>query len=311
MYTRCADPSGRYYVQYAFSYEHSTAVTNGADSSTNISAFRIKGAHLVKLSGISDAAVSYQQIVRVLGDGEISLAIKESRSDYTVQDFIGGFHGDEHVTNFSLLADGVSYTPGAEGKKVVACSELVIHQTSVLDRWEEGLGTDGKKEQVLEHDQIFTVDRNGISVDRTLTWLVSDFEINAAYPMMFTLQRVTDSTETAPVCEIVDIYDANGARLGGAVTDLSYAKQLNHLSYASGREARYSSATSGISAKAGVKNLSGVSVAKTFIASRPKLDNKWYVKMVSAKNGNKPVSGEAWSLTCYYQIDYTTPDTQK
>lgn len=336
VYVRCADSSGRYYVRYNFSYEYDTATTNETNSATNINAFRIKGANLVKISGISDTAVTYTQVAYVLGQGEISLAIKEyvygiekyktEKNEEgetvfvldengekipiygnSVQDFIGGFHGDEKIESFALTADGVSYTPGAEGKKVVCCSELVIDQTTVLERWEEGLGDDGAKEPVVKQEQTFTINRNGIGADRTLTWLVSDFAIDAAYPMMFTLQRVTDSTETAPVCEIVDIYDANGNKIDGMVTNLSYPSQKNFMYHAEGREARYSSATSGISAKAGVKNLSGVNVKDTYIACRPGSDNKWYVNMNSAENGANPVAGEVWSLTCYYHIDYVNP----
>ena len=306
-YVRTSDPSGRYYVRYNFAYLYSTEVENNTDNTCiNINSFRIKGATLVKVSGISDTAVTCQAISDVLDGGEVSLAVKEDRTG--VQDFIGGFHGDEHIKSFSLKADGVSYTADTE-RVVIPCSQLVVEQTTQIDRWEEGLGEDGKKEQAMEHKQVFTVDGNGISIDRTVTWLVDDFKIASAFPTMLTMRRVVNPNAAAlqPVCEIVELYDGNGNQLSRVTTELSYpdtTTKLPELKNVDTREVRYSSATTGFSAVAGVKDLSDTVIPDNVYVACRTADNKFYF---GVNTGKTPAEGEVWSLTQYFHIDYVAP----
>lgn len=347
VYTRCSDPSGRYYVRYRFQYCYNTALTNKTDSSTNIESFRVVSAELVKLNSISESAISYTKIYSLLSSGEISLAVKEYEygqslnNDGTpkygedgvtpvmgnaIGDFCGGFHGDEHfvvvdgVDQLALKADGVAYTPGAVNA-IVQCQTVTLDQTTLLDKWTQSAGSRG---QFAKHQQTFTLTDNGMKIDRTVTWLVSDFVIDTAYPMMFTLLRVSDGQ---PICETVETFDANGVSLGKKTFELVNTTQSNELANANLRQVRFSSATSGVSGVAGFSlgaNNQGV-LNTPYIAYRKAPeggtgDNKLYIPMTGSisvqvqyneegntKTRSKTAEGEVWEISTYYDIDYTTP----
>ena len=308
VYVRTSDASGDYFVRYKFLYAYNTSTSNGADSCTNASTFRIDGATLVKVAGASRTKIAYTPIKDVLSSGEITLAIKEASSaDNTVGDFIGGYHGDEKLTSFTMTADGVEYTPGAEAK-VVACDELSITQVSELYRWAVPAGTKGT---VAEHTQAYTIDKEGMKVDRSLKWLVGDFVIDNAYAVMFTMKRL--SSLGSAICETVGIYDANGVLLDSQTVsaDTDVTSQYSVLYNDDTREVRYSSADSGFSATVGFEIESGAVVkeGKNYVSIRKNSvgDNKWYVAFESAENGQTPVAGEVWNFSTYFHIDYVNP----
>ena len=331
VYTQCSDPSGRYYVRYKMLYSYDTRTTNGTNSATNIESFRVVGAELVKLNSVSETGISYTPLTDLLSAGEISLAIKEyvysdEANGNGVNDFCGGFHGDEHIVKvegkkqFSLKADGESYTPGTE-TKIVQCETVTFDQVSRLDRWATEAGSEG---QFVEHTQKFTFTDDGMKIDRKVEWLVGDFVIDSAYPMMFTLLRLSNN---AAVCEIVEAFDANGVSTGKMIYELHNTdEQKTTLSNAKNRMFKFSSATSGISAVAGFtlgENHQGI-LGSPYIAYRKDnsgSDNKLYVPMkgstsVSVRENTagemttktQPVLGEVWEISTYYDIDYVKPN---
>ena len=331
VYTQCSDPSGRYYVRYRFLYAYSTDTTNKTDSPTNIESFRVVGAELVKLNAVSETGISYTPLTGLLSSGEISLAIKEyvysdEANGNSVKDFCGGFHGDEHIVvvdgvkQFSLKADGEPYTPGAE-TKIVQCETVTFDQVSRIDRWATEAGSEG---QFVEHTQKFTFTDDGMKIDRKVEWLVGNFVIDSAYPMMFTLLRLSNN---AAVCEIVEAFDANGVSTGKMIYELHNTdEQKTTLSNAKNRMFKFSSATSGISAVAGFtlgENHQGI-LGSPNIAYRKDnsgSDNKLYVPMKGSTNVSvqentagkrttktQPVLGEVWEISTYYDIDYVKPN---
>ena len=314
VYIRTSDPSGRYYTRYNYMYEYSTAVTNGTNSNTNIDSMRVRTAQVVKLSAYNEETdtLNYAVVEQILQSGEVSLAIKENvdadgdgKND--VLDFCGGYHGDEHITSFTMKIDGEVYNLG-EKAEVICCSEVTLEQISEIDRWEEDLGDDGKKQQVLRHEQYVTFNRKGVTSNKVLTWLVDDFEIYSVFPSMYTLNR-TDA-ERNFICEHVELYDANGKYLSGTDTTAEYKQQTNVLSNVNAREARYSSATTGFSAGVKVDIISGAEVTSAYIAARTSTgyqDNKWYFNVQSAENGKTPKTGEVWEFEVSYYVDYVAP----
>ena len=325
VYVQTTDPSGDYYVRYRFYYVYSTVTTNATNSATNIDMFRIAAAELVQVREITDTAVSYTSLYKLLSSGEISLAIKEyvydpAQGKNGVADFCGGFHGDEHIVTVDgekqafLKADGVSYTPGAESR-IVKCSALVFDQTTLLDRWATVAGSAG---QFAKHTQNFEITPLGMTIDRKVEWLVDDFVIDSAYPMMFTLHRVDGDKA---VCEIVSTYDADGKLLGSETLALHNTdKQTSVLPNAALRRVEFSSATSGIFSTASFtlgKYNDGV-LGTSYIAYRTDnggSDNKLYVPMkgantVQAEAASGTVTkssasqGDVWEINCFYHIDY-------
>lgn len=331
VYVQTSDPSGNYYVRYRFYYSYSTKTTNTTNSPTNISTFRISAAELVKVSAITDTSVTYTALCSLLSSGEISLAVKEYDYDpeqkkNTVADFCGGFHGDEHIATVGdekqlfLKADGVLYTPGAE-KKVVRCSSVTFDQITLLDRW---AATAGSKGQFAKHTQNFEITSLGMSVDREVEWLVDDFVIDSAYPMMFTLLRIDGEKA---VCEIVSTYDANGNLIASEVLALhNTEKQKSVLQNAAVRRVEFSSATSGVFSTASFtlgENNDGV-LGSPYIAYRLDkggADNKLYVPMKGSNavtasanttsgtvTKSRPSLGDVWEISCFYNIDYVNPE---
>ena len=362
VYTRTSDPSGRYYIRYCVYYSYSEAVTNITNSATNIRSFRINTAHVVKVTDIGDTVVTCTEVMPMLGGGEISLAIKEYKYGQTankegelqyeadgttpkmgnaVQDFIGGYHGDEHIKKdsegndmFSLVMDEREYVPG-QGNLVVTGNEIVIEQTTLLDRWEEGLGSDEKKEQVAEHAQTFTINKDGVAIDRTVKWLVDDFLIEDAYVMMLTLRRCTTETITNddgsktvravdPICEKVATYNADGTKIASVDSgaDMNTNPGNSRLSSTQVREVRYSSDTSGAFAVAKFDmaegSNGGFSAVRVDFRDGTAADNKLYVPMTATggtgkveetgKSYKKPSVNETWVLDTFFKLDYVNPN---
>lgn len=315
VYVQTSDPSGKYYVRYDFAYKHSTTATGNADSGNDLDMFRIAGAYLVKVSAVSETAVTVEKVItKVLQDGEIALAIKENRDDNKdgtndIPDFVGGFHGDEEILTgaVALAADGVTYFPGTEAK-VVVCTTLTFHQKTVLDRCNTDV-------QVMTHDQKYTVTSAGLSVLRAVEWLTGDFTLLASdskgansYLQLFTMYR---NWEGNAVCDTVSTYDGNGNLLGTTTISGAVEKERTELHSADARCAKYSSATTGISATVGFKTLNDqVKANGAWIKVRndDKGDNKWYASFSSAQNGLTPAQGEVWEIEAYYHIDYVNPN---
>ena len=315
VYVQTSDPSGKYYVRYDFAYKHSTTATGNADSGNDLDMFRIAGAYLVKVSEVSETAVTVEKVItKVLQDGEIALAIKENRDDNKdgtndIVDFVGGFHGDEEILAgaVALAADGVTYFPGTEAK-VVVCTTLTFDQKTVLDRCNTDV-------QVMTHDQKYTVTSAGLSVLRAVEWLTGDFTLLASdskgsnsYLQLFTMYR---NWEGNAVCDTISTYDGNGNLLGTTTISGAVEKERTELHSADARCAKYSSATTGISATVSFKTLNDqVKANGAWIKVRndDKGDNKWYASFSSAQNGLTPAQGEVWEIEAYYHIDYVNPN---
>lgn len=358
VYTRTSDPSGRYYIRYRVYYSYSEAVTNITNSATNIRSFRVNTAHVVKVTDIGDTVVTCTEVMPILGAGEISLAIKEYKYGQTankkgelqyeadgttpkmgnaVQDFIGGYHGDEHIKKdsegndmFSLVMDERKYVPGQDNL-VVTGNEIVIEQTTLLDRWAEEAGSAGS---VAEHAQTFTINKDGVAIDRTVKWLVNDFLIEDAYVMMLTLRRCTTETITNddesktvravdPICEKVATYNADGTQIGSYTFDLNTAPNgSTGLNSAALREVRYGSATSGASAIAKFDKMAGsageFATVRIDFRDGTAADNKLYVPMTATdgtgkveetgKSYKKPSVNETWVLDTFFKLDYVNPN---
>ncbi len=255
-----------------------------------------------------------------------------------VKDFIGGFHGDEHIKKdsegndmFSLVMDEREYVPGQDNL-VVTGNEIVIEQTTLLDRWAEVAGSAGS---VVEHAQTFTINKDGVDIDRTVTWLVDDFLIEDAYVMMLTLRRCTTETITNddgsktvravdPICEKVATYNADGTKIASVDSgaDMNTNPGNSRLSSTQVREVRYSSDTSGAFAVAKFDmaegSNGGFSAIRVDFRDGTAADNKLYVPMKATggtgkveetgKSYTKPSVNETWVLDTFFKLDYVNPN---
>lgn len=304
VYVQTSDPTGDYYIQYYFRYQTSTTETGGGSSFNNAEIIRINAAKLVKVTDVSDAKVTYTDICDVLQQGEIALAIREKRDG--VVDHIGGVHGDEHVTEASLYADGTEIVIGGEDR-VTVCSFLEFYESSVINR----CNTPG--DDVMLHDQQYRISADGITCTRTVEWLVDDFVVGTGgagtYLQMFTMRRLF---EDQTICEIVEAFDGQGNSLGKASITDPVEKEYTALENTKTRCVKYSSASSGFSGEVRFEILSDdLAVENTRIKVRvdSKGDNKWYASFKPADGDVAPDKGDVWVLEAYYNVDYVTPES--
>jgi len=300
LYVQTSDPSGEYYIRYGFLHDYNTTATGVANSANNINSFRIKTAELVKVSAVSTAnnTVTYTKVVnKLLNGGEIAVAIREVGA----VDYVGGFHGEEHIKSLTLKADGVSYTPGS-AKKVVVCSYVEFNQLTVVNRCNK------PDEKVFEHGQNYRITTNGIKVRRTVKWLTSDFTYDNAFLNMFTLMRKQGTTA---VCDTVEVFDKDGKSLGKETINQAVSSQYSILSNPNTTSARYSNSTnSGFTAEVGFEILNGSCMPDSVrIAVRPDStgDNKWYAAFKSTDGSKTSKQNEDWEMDVLYHIDYVKP----
>lgn len=299
VYVQTSDPSGDYYIRYRFKHSYSTAPTGEVNSENNINMFRIMAANLVKIKAVSETAVDYTDILSLLTVGEIAVAIK----DPDTVDFIGGFHGDENITDLWMYADNVEYVPGVE-KKVVVCSFLEFSQVTELNR------CNVPEDKVVQHDQYYRITTNGLKCKREMTWLRGGYNHVSAFLQMFTLLRKSAGTGE-PICEIVETFDENGKSLGREVIDYPIEKDTGVLANVANRSVHYSSATSGFTADVGFVILNdSTKVNKAYISARKDGtgDSKWYASFTSPTGSQTSIEGEVWSLDTFYHIDYVDPE---
>lgn len=306
VYVKTSDPSGKYYVRYNFIYEYSTEVKSKASSTDNIDAFRVKEAYLVEITSVTDTDVKYNKIMNVLQQGEIALAAREEGAG--IVDFIGGYHGDDHMTAFTLKADGAEYTPGEDNIAVV-CSTVEIFQQSTLNRCNQ------PDVPVMIHTQNYTIDAAGVKVDKSIEWVVDDFKSTTVYMQMFTLYRTA--------CEDLMVLDGEGenpfSKDGDNIledTDVKVIEEASKyadarvLSNKNNRALIYSSDKTGVSAKVGFEILEescSVRSAEVQLRYRDAKDNKWYVNFTGADGNPTPKKGDVWKLDTYFDIDYVAP----
>lgn len=249
---------------------------------------------MVEITEKTATDLKYKQIAQVLQQGEISLAIKESG----VTDFVGGYHGDDNMTEFILCADGKQYKPGDEDR-VIECSYITIHQKAIINRCAK------PDDPVMIHDQNYLIDSTGVKNNKSVEWLVDNFKVVNGYLQMFTMFRIRDGK---PVCEIVSTYDADGKLLGTETTGGTIDKAYGVLTGNKIKEVHYSSATSGISAVVGYDIVDDSVVLKSGrISVRTQNDNKWYPNFRSPVNDDMPAVGEVWKIVSYFDIDYVDP----
>ena len=297
VYTKTSDPSGEYYIRYRFMHAYNTTVTGSTDSANNNNMFRIVGAELVQVESVSETEVKYKALCKLLTAGEIAVAIKEPDS----VDFIGGYHGEEHILELWMYADNVEYTPGDEAR-IVVCSYLEFYQLTDIGR------CNTPDEKIVNHEQTYRITAAGIRCGRNIEWLVDNFEHTYAYIQMFTMLRKDGSNV---ICETVETFDENGKSLGSETVDYAIEKDIWVLKDTKNRLVKYSSATSGISAQVGFTILDNsvmpdslhVSLRKDSIG-----DNKWYASFKSAKGSKFSTKGDVWKLDTIYSIDYVNPE---
>ncbi len=322
-YVQTSDPSGDYYVRYRMQYEYNdTRNSYGSNSTTNISNYRIKSAQLVKVNDVTDTAVLATDVLPVLTEGEISLAMKQKNVGATTlteeakklvsgdlaADFVGGFHGDERLESVELLVDGDKIdTYGRTEGYVVPGTSAEFNQTATMYAW--GTSTsDSYGDPMILHSQNFVFDSSGVENKQSAEWLGDGYEFDDFYFQMFTMVRETENGEL--VCEKVASFDENGNETGSVTIPMPVEKETNYLLNSENRGFRYSSESSGVFAEAGFEVINESIVPRlVYVAARAAAkDNKMYATFLSPTNEKAPAKGEIFEILVRYHIDCIAPE---
>ena len=335
VYVQTSDASGDYYIRYNFIYlnygidsrmidgdnsVNPSYSTGGGNTQWNCHMYRVKEAFLYK----KNANGSFTKQFNVLHQGEISIAMKESVNGVTAADFVGGYHGDENAYAISFMIDGQPLdTTKAGTYENLTTFELV--QRTTIDRCNQ------PDTPLLDHNQHFLLDTNGLRIDRHVEVLADDFSPThgTGYTMMATVYRIgPDSVKGAEgVEETFNVKTMNLLNANGELADDSSVFEMKgeNYSYLTGSERSTvcGSDTNKINRYAeyiGDKGLYGrvgfviddASMEAKSVNVQVRLtygDNKWYASIgsySSQNSGDVVPRGEKWNLSTYYFFDYDT-----
>jgi len=306
VYTQTTHPSGDYYIRYKFVYEFddiddSLNWSNGGNTGANRMNYRIRTAQIVKKTGDP----GFLDIHEILQSGEISLAIKEYDpiTGKNAGDFVGGYHGDENLKSVSLLLDGtqeINLLGGEPG--FYNCSTVEFIQHSTINRCHTFY------EKVMNHNQHYLIDTNGIRLLQQVEWLVDDFHTTKGqtYIQMFTLNRLNKEKAGDFLTTALKLLDEDGKTITKVDLTAFDPGDKEGVSAASSPDARYAEYfgdEKGIYAKVGFQFVDdSVILNSTNISVRKHGDSKWYPSFGDPQG--TPSTGDVWTINSIYYIDY-------
>lgn len=326
-----------YYIRYDIPYQKSGVDPNASFSvatsvQLNRSLYRITNAYVVKK--LSDFTYS-EPMFQILSGGEISLAMAEKGA----VDYVGGFHGDEHIKNIEFYLDGVEIDTSKAGTYIGSQFEWI--QDTVMNR------CNTPDENIMNHVQRYLITSKGIKLEQQVEFISDDYtpnskqnylqmapyncfesELKAREDAMVAANELTeeevsyDDVENL-ICTKTNLLDANGGI--NAVVDVANKKvtDKDNIGYAYNRNSgwagtdysnRYAEYIGGISGGnfPGLYGLIGfviddASVYPEHNALMMRSDNKWYASFDTCSSKDVVTKGEVWNVSNSYFIDYN-PD---
>ena len=311
VYTQTTHHSGEYFIRYKFVYEYDDldeklTWSTGPNTGANRMNYRIKTGQIVKKSGSG-----FLTVYNILQNGEISLAIKEKNPETgaSAGDFVGGFHGDENIKNAKLVLDGNTEIELYQGEAgLYNCTTVEFKQFTAIDRCHTAYN------KVMNHNQHYLIDTNGIRLHQQVEWLTGDFtpSPNQTYLQMFTLYRENTDRVGDYLTTIVNLLDEDGKLLDSVDTTTITVPSDKESSPTSQsdkyRYAEYLGDEKGIYAIAGYQLVDNSCFANSahVAVRRTQGDNKWYPSFKGATA--TPAAGEVWNVNSFYYIDYNPQD---
>jgi len=195
-------PAGEgYYTQYRFEYcfyppNDSIDYYGGTNDPANCEFFRIREAYIGTLEG-----ESFTPCFRALQGGEVGFAFREERAG----DFTGGFHGDEVMTEVSLIADG----------EVLALNKAYFgsFRSLVFEESSDMFSCNTPSERLVSHKQKYTFDGNTIKLWQYIEWCADTHNIASAFSPMLTVQRLDPADTSKVLTDTVEFFDKENGKL--------------------------------------------------------------------------------------------------
>lgn len=291
-----ASRDGVYYTRYRFLFEENPVkpeltYETGVNDAANRRFYRIRTAYIVKREGDR-----FVPVFRALQDGEIGFAIREEGAG----DFVGGFHGDEILTDVSLMVDGENVS--LHEPRFCAFSALSFYEQSYIYR------CNTPDERIMLHTQEYTVDGDRLLLKQDIEWIADGRPIHSGYTPMLTAQRLNPDNTDEMLTDTVEFYDAEGGLIASFDTsDYTYGKAVSGgASHGIGTKARRAKAfkkDGGLAMEAGYTVRDG-SIPDEQISSSLWIrgtDNKVYFNITGKST---PKKGTAWRSNIFYRITY-------
>jgi len=299
LYLPAAAEQEEYFTEYRFLYEVNPikpelAYHEGSNDPANRQFYRIRTAYLVKREG-----ERFTPVFRALQDGEIGFAMKETGAG----DFVGGFHGDEVLTDVLLTVDG--HELALDVPFFGTFDSFEFYEKSYITR------CNMPSEHIMLHTQRYTVKGNTLCLAQDLEWTADARPLHSAFTPMLTAQRLDPQDLDRILSETVELLDKEGNILAQFDTT-DYGKDrignpsdsvcLNTPATA----VRVYGKESGFMAEAGYTVREGIPEEQinTHLCirhMRGAVDNKIYFDI---GRGTAPKKGDAWRSDIYYRVTY-------
>jgi len=299
-------PTGEdYYVRYKFVYimnpvDPELSFGDSSNVYANCEFYRICGAEVGKLTG-----EEFSKCFAALQGGEIGLAFREEGAG----DFIGGFHGDELVSDLSLSLDG-SETP-LNKPFFGVFEEAVFSETSYIYR------CNTPSEKLIFHKQRYFISGSEIKLEQYIEWISDAKMLSDAFSPMLTAYRIDPDDSLRILTDTVEFYDRpDGELITVFDTTLHGTKSLTGKGNSEivcrntpSAAVRVYGKKSGYSAEAGYRiiddSIPQNQISTCLCIRYAARDNKIYFDIGA---GTTPVKGTVWKSEIYYRLSYFPAD---
>lgn len=207
-------PAGAFYAEYRFVYEQNPPkpelpYNKGPNDPANRRFYRIRTAWIVRQEG-----EWFVPVFRALQQGEIGLALREKGAG----DFVGGFHGDENLTEVSLWL-GDRQLP--LDRPFFGCADgFRFLQTSRINR------CNTPDTVIALHSQSYRLEGNTLRLTQQVRWVTDALEIQSAFMPMLTVQRLDPASPDRILTDTVELYAPDGT-LAASFDTTPYGTQGN------------------------------------------------------------------------------------
>ncbi len=291
---------GEYYARYRFLYEVNPikpelAYNMGANDPANRDFYRIRTAQIVKKT-----EEGFVPLFQALQGGEIGFAMKEQGAG----DYVGGFHGDEVLTEVRLVVDGNELSLDRPWSGTF--ESLHFYEQSYIYR------CNMPEVRIVLHTQNYRVDGNTLRLSQDVEWVTDALPIVQAFMPMLTAQRLNPERTDEILTETVEFYSAEGKLVADFDTTEYGADRIGNPSDSVCRGTKATSVkvygkNSGFMAEAGY-TVRDNSIPDSQIGTslcirhmRSAVDNKIYFDIGI---GSQPKAGDAWRSDTYYRLSY-------
>ena len=319
VYVKGTKKTSDMYVMYKFQHINNPRIEQSLTCTANprqdATLYRVKTAFKAKRTD----EFSFTAGTQLLQEGEIEMAVKEmpneATNNQTPGDFIGGFHGDEHITSVFLKIDGKDVPLNKPGNYVGR--RIEFEQSSVVNR------CNTHDDKLINHTKKYVITKDGIDLNQTAEWL-KDTKIEVAYLTMFTIMRQPE-VNSPRITDYVKLYWCDGEEAAyydvsnfGHATYLNDNKALGHVAGQKFGEYVYSpgdittkddgtyvnkaylwSEAGDIDAYVWTETIRGLHNSMANLTARVFGDNKIYFGSHIGENVKK---GDVWEVNNHYDI---------